>query len=910
MGGGAPVCGDGARGGVELCDGQDLGNKTCAAAVGQAATGVLACKSDCKFDTSGCHYCGDGTVDNGEECDGSVGAVTCATLVGAGSVGAISCSTTCTYRTSACSAPASCGDGALNNGEACDGANLGGKSCSDALNRPATGTPTCRSNCTLDLSQCHYCGDGAVDAGEACDGDVGVTTCAAAVGAGSQGKVVCSASCALDTSGCSAAVSCGDGKRNGTEACDGADLGGASCATAVGQGATGSLTCKADCSLDVSACRYCGDGVVTSPESCDGGVGAATCASVVGTGSTGTLACSSLCKFDSAGCTPPASCGDGVINAGESCDGPSLGANTCATATGKPAATGDLACKTNCTLDLAGCHFCGDGAVDSGEACDGGVGTATCASVVGAGSTGTLSCGIDCKLNTSACSAPPVCGDGVKNGNDACDGGDLGGATCTSVVGKPATGAPTCQPDCTLSPAGCHYCGDGAIDGGESCDGATLGSATCASVVGAGSVGTLKCASTCAFDTSGCSAPPSCGDGVKNGSEACDTTDYGGATCASVVGKSSATGSLLCNGQCAFDTSGCQYCGNGQAQGSEACDGADLKGASCSQLGAGWVGTVTCDSACALNMSACTCGAQTSCNGVCRDLQTDPNNCGACGRQCGVGTCVGGLCAPVTVTSATGVAALDCDDTNVYVAGTGGVYRVSILEGEMTMWDTSTTGAHIQLQSGYVYFDRADGSSSYLARRVAWNGKIPEDLTSNPATEPLGVFRVVGSKLHLAGGSNGVVCNLNGANCAYMNFITSLKVGDGLNGTFYYVAADDTIRRRGLDAATLYSGEVAVKKLRAESDGLFWAKGSSLVKGSLSGSPAPQTFAVGAAINDFSLAPGIFYWATASAVERMNTDGTNRRVLASSGASLVATCTSTYLAVWSSSDNLIKLVSR
>ncbi len=45
-----------------------------------------------------------------------------------------------------------------------------------------------------------------------------------------------------------------------------------------------------------------------------------------------------------------------------------------------------------------------------------------------------------------------------------------------------------------------------------------------------------------------------CGDGVKNGSEACDAADLGGATCTS---EGFATGTLACGQGCTLDTSGC-----------------------------------------------------------------------------------------------------------------------------------------------------------------------------------------------------------------------------------------------------------------------------------------------------------------------------------------------------------------
>lgn len=60
-------------------------------------------------------------------------------------------------------------------------------------------------------------------------------------------------------------------------------------------------------------------------------------------------------------------------------------------------------------------------------------------------------------------------------------------------------------------------CGNNILQQGEVCDGNDLDGQTCDSVVGAGHTGTLGCASDCqAFDTSGCDAPPPCSDGIDN----------------------------------------------------------------------------------------------------------------------------------------------------------------------------------------------------------------------------------------------------------------------------------------------------------------------------------------------------------------------------------------------------------
>ena len=76
------------------------------------------------------------------------------------------------------------------------------------------------------------------------------------MGSGSTGSISCKSDCTRDISKCSAAITCGDGKKTGNEACDGGDLGGASCASVLGVGATGTISCANDCkSLVISGCQ-------------------------------------------------------------------------------------------------------------------------------------------------------------------------------------------------------------------------------------------------------------------------------------------------------------------------------------------------------------------------------------------------------------------------------------------------------------------------------------------------------------------------------------------------------------------------------------------------------------------------------------------------------------------------------
>ena len=61
-----------------------------------------------------------------------------------------------------------------------------------------------------------------------------------------------------------------------------------------------------------------------------------------------------------------------------------------------------------------------------------------------------------------------------------------------------------------------------------------------------------------------------CGNGVIEGNEACDASEFGSATC---VTMGFTGGTLGCTDNCTLDTSGCydSQCGNGSVEGIEEC---------------------------------------------------------------------------------------------------------------------------------------------------------------------------------------------------------------------------------------------------------------------------------------------------------------------------------------------------
>ncbi len=155
--------------------------------------------------------------------------------------------------------------------------------------------------------------------------------------------------------------------------------------------------------------------------------------------------------------------------------------------------------------------------------------------------------------DTGNTSAEAVCGDGVLQGAESCDGKELGAMTCMDFGFT--EGVLVCDGQCNLLTDGCRSCGDGMLAASELCDGAALGGETCQSQGFGG--GTLACDPQCdGYDTAACTPLPTCGDGMLNGGEACDGNQLGGASCTSIGFDQ---GQLACTAVCTHDTSGCEF---------------------------------------------------------------------------------------------------------------------------------------------------------------------------------------------------------------------------------------------------------------------------------------------------------------------------------------------------------------
>lgn len=142
--------------------------------------------------------------------------------------------------------------------------------------------------------------------------------------------MVCLASAGLFFTACtddsgSTNQQCGNGLVEGTEQCDGTELGGAACTTIAGDFSGGALACTDDCTFDTSQCGdfFCGDGLVEAGEECDNAnLNGEDCTTILGGFTGGTLACTTGCTYDTALCVTE---GDsGIANARATPDGAGL----------------------------------------------------------------------------------------------------------------------------------------------------------------------------------------------------------------------------------------------------------------------------------------------------------------------------------------------------------------------------------------------------------------------------------------------------------------------------------------------------------------------------------------------------------------------------------------------------------
>ena len=290
---------------------------------------------------------------------------------------------------------------------------------------------------------------------------------------------------------------------------------------------------------------FCGDGNIDFNEQCDGNSffnDIDACHEWSMKYESGTVTCSPDCKLNYDKCVEfpkPDTCGNGVIDSDEQCDG-----NSYQTYTGEPIEgnlcseyssyfnAGTLKCTSSCVIDTDDCTYydetntCGNNIIDPGEICDGkifadGI-SSNCRDYDPYYSSGKLGCTLLCKIDLSQCVASDVCGDGILSGDEMCDH-DLfvfDDTSCGAWSKRFKSGSISCNSNCSINDNACtlnddfaDLCGNGKIDTQmvnaiaytEDCDGNEfLKGTACSDWDYRYSTGTVSCSDNCTVNYHNC----------------------------------------------------------------------------------------------------------------------------------------------------------------------------------------------------------------------------------------------------------------------------------------------------------------------------------------------------------------------------------------------------------------------
>ena len=421
---------------------------------------------------------------------------------------------------------------------------------------------------------------------------------------------------------------CGDGNISAGEQCDSDNLNNTTCVDLGFSG--GDLACSANCFFDTLGCGpvtgACGDGIVQVAlgEQCDDGIN---------NGSPNSN-CDNNCQL-----VGQATCGDGVVDAGEECDGNNLEGPSCTT---QGLSGGTLGCDANCTFDLSLCTGCGNNVQEVGEQCDGAdLNGQTCQTFGFSG--GVLGCKGDgtCSVDTSGCNSggsTEVCTDGLDNDGDnlidCSPNGPDADCDCNNACTAPTaiTDPATVQGDTT----GHNQSRTGTCVGANSPD--------VAFQVTASVTGDLELILDSSSDL-GMYVRTTCNQNTEIGGNACaDQNGPGQLENLSVPVTAGQTVFIIVDGfqgdSGPFELSVASVvsqCGNGQLNGNEECDGNNLGGESCTSQGFSG-GNLSCAANCTLNTTQCTGSTIEICtDGLDNDAdnQIDCNDQASCQQACG-----------------------------------------------------------------------------------------------------------------------------------------------------------------------------------------------------------------------------------------------------------------------------------
>jgi hypothetical protein len=495
---GEPKCGNGIRESVEQCDGTNLNNKICSDIIPDSK-GSLSCipmgeTNECLFDTSGCYECLDnldcdeGVCNSKGVCVGCVDDEDCNTLSGE----------VCSSQ-GVCYIPQrepECGNFIKEEGEECDGTDLGDKGCGDIISgymgSLGCTSPGGNNECKFDTSECYDPTRCSID--DDCGNDYPICT--------SEGICVeCekNSDCQDRHPGwachntwnycydpfnpleCYVDEQCDDETHPGwvctSENVCAECVNHDDCDTSIGEICSNTGVCY------IPGEPKCGNGIKEDVEECDGfDLNDKECGDIIPNWK-GSLGCTSPggkneCKFDTIGCYEcryDLDCPEGVCNSDKICV-------ECETNSDCNTFSGEV-CSSQGVCYIPPASECGNGVFEPGEQCDGtNLNGKTCGNII-PGYIGSLSCippggNNECEFDTEGCyqeiecgpddpcpgdqfcssdgycvNQEPECGNGIKEDGEQCDGEDFNGVTCESL--ELGSGELGCE-DCIMITSSCE----------------------------------------------------------------------------------------------------------------------------------------------------------------------------------------------------------------------------------------------------------------------------------------------------------------------------------------------------------------------------------------------------------------------------------------------------------------------
>lgn len=405
----------------------------------------------------------------------------------------------------------------------------------------------------------------------------------------------------------------------------------------------------------------------------------------------------------------------------------------------------------------------------------------------------------------------------VSNGVTSGSGGGAGGMTSGISTGVNSSG--TCPGDCspTCGEIGLPCCGN------DSCNGGACVEGMCGLPFGSECTTNDHCTSKLCLDSGYCSR--SC----ASAAECPPAPEW---TCAPLTDHPSD----MC--QCA--PSGPEVCDGRDND----CDGVVDVGAPCSEVGF------------ACQNGVCACNPANLCNGVCEDIASDLQNCGACGNTCAAGAaCFQGHC-ETTLASGQSPASLAVDAIHVYWTNNDGgtsnsVRKVAVGGGAIvTLASGQAHPNHIALDANNVYW--TDGGAGTVMK-VLLGGGAPTTLASGQ-TIPTGIAVDA--------------TNVYWANNSDPSAVMKMPLGGGAI-TGYASGQQSSIWNIAVDATSVYMvghGSIVTKVPLAGGDPITLA---------------PYEFSKASGINNVTVDATHVYWTTDDAVMKVPVDGGAPIVLAS-----------------------------